>query len=183
MRNFIVGIALVAGAAGFGYFAPPLGTPLGNDRPIAIPEAAPGKSESAPRPIKENVIAYHTGDASINDARKTGRSTLPRFHELIAAGTPGTYTVKFPLTQNGATEHIWMQLMDYQDGTFIGLLANEPVNGNQYKMGDEMKVAEADVEDWMITTGSEMYGGYTVRAILADMPEEEAAKYKAMFRD
>jgi uncharacterized protein YegJ (DUF2314 family) len=179
MRNFIVGIVLVAGAAGFGFF----GAPSGSDKPMAIPPAAPGKSETAPRPVKENVVAYQVGDRSINGAREMARSTLPRFRELIAADTPGTYTVKFPLTQNGATEHIWMQLTDYRDGTFVGLLANDPVNGNKYKMGDRMEVAEADIEDWMINTGGEMYGGYTVRVILADMPEEEAAKYKAMFRD
>jgi uncharacterized protein YegJ (DUF2314 family) len=179
MRNFILGIALVAGAAGVGFF----GAPTGSDKPMAIPLAAPGKAETDPRPVKENVVAYHVGDKSITGARDMARSTLPRFRELIAAETPGTYTVKFPLTQNGATEHIWMQLTDYRDGMLVGLLANDPVNGNKYRMGDPMEVAEADVEDWMVNTGTEMYGGYTVRAILADMPEEEAAKYKAMFRD
>ena len=99
------------------------------------------------------------------------------------AGTAGTATVKFPLTQNGETEHIWMQLTGYSDGIFTGLLANDPVNGAKYKMGDAMKVAKADVEDWMINTGELMYGGYTVRAMLKDMPKDQADKYRAMFRD
>ena len=46
-----------------------------------------------------------------------------------------------------------------------------------------MGVAEADVEDWMINTGELMYGGYTVRTMLKDMPKEEADKYRPMFRD
>jgi len=178
MREVIVGVGLIAGAALFGYF----GTG-GPDRPMPIPPAAPGQSEAAPRPMKENVVAYRTDDQNINAAKKTGQSTLPRFHELMAANAPGTYTVKFPLTQNGATEHIWMQLTDYKDGTFYGLLANDPVNGNKYKMGDAVQVAEADVEDWMINNGTEIYGGYTARAILNDMPKEKADKYKLMFRD
>jgi len=153
------------------------------DRPIEIPPAAPGKSELDARPVKENVIAYHTSDSSMNAAKKKARQTLPRFLELVEAGTPGTYTLKFPLTQNGETEHIWMELRDHRDGTFIGLLANDPVNGTKYKMGDRMEVAKADVEDWMINTGELMYGGYTVRAMLKDMPKEEADKYRPMFRD
>jgi uncharacterized protein YegJ (DUF2314 family) len=153
------------------------------DRPIQIPPAAAGKSELDARPVTENVIAYHTSDISMNAAKKKARETLPRFLELIDAGTAGTYTLKFPLTQNGETEHIWMQLSDYRDGVFIGLLANDPVNGAKYKMGDRMEVAKADVEDWMINTGELMYGGYTVRAMLKDMPKEEADKYRPMFRD
>ncbi len=82
------------------------------------------------------MIAYHTGDSSMNAAKKKANQTLPRFLELMDAGTSGTATVKFPLTQNGETEHIWMQLTGYRDGTFTGLLANDPVNGAKYKMGD-----------------------------------------------
>lgn len=153
------------------------------DRPIEIPPAAPGKSQTAPRPVKDNVIAYHTGDLSMTSAKAKARETLPRFLELVNAGTAGTYTLKFPLTQNGETEHIWMQLVDYRGGTFVGLLANDPINGTKYRMGDRMEVAGADVEDWMINTGELMYGGYTVRAMLKDMPKEEADKYRPMFRD
>ncbi|RUT97949.1 DUF2314 domain-containing protein [Mesorhizobium sp. USDA-HM6] len=47
---------------------------------------------------------------------------------------------------------------------------NCSVNGNQYKMGDCMTVAEADIEDWMIRNGADVYGGYTVRQAFADMP-------------
>lgn len=179
MRNLVIGAAFLCAAAYFGVF----GRTGTNDGPIAIPEAAPGKSSLDPRPVKENVVAYYVGDSSMQAARQTARDRLPRFLELIDAGTPGTYTVKFPLTQNGATEHIWMQLTDYQHGTFTGLLANDPVNGSKYKMGDTMKVAKADVDDWMISTGNELYGGYSVRIMLKDMPKDQADRLKTMFRD
>lgn len=180
MRSLITGAAMIAVAAAMGFFFNPAQV---TSKPAPIPEAAPGKSELAPRPVKENVIAYHTGDADMNGAKKKAYATLPRFHELIKAGTRGTYTVKFPLTQNGETEHIWMQLIDFRDGAYVGLLANDPVNGSDYRMGDEMTVAAADVEDWMVNTGTEMYGGYTVRVMLGEMPKEEADKLRPMFRD
>ncbi|UVK37188.1 DUF2314 domain-containing protein [Mesorhizobium sp. AR10] len=180
MRNPVLAFALVA-AVGYGFFNT-LGH-MPSDKPVAIPEAAPGASQTAPRPIKENVVAYHTGDEAMQAAKQRGRATLPRFRELIAGGAPGTYTVKFPLTQNGATEHIWLQLTGIGDGTFIGLLADVPVNGNKYKLGDRMTVAEADVEDWMIRNGGEIYGGYTTRQAFADMPKEQADKYGLTFKD
>lgn len=153
------------------------------DRPAAIPPAAAGKPQSAPRPIKTNVVAYSTGDAAMNAAKLKARSTLPRFRELVARRTPGTYTVKFPLTQNGATEHIWLQLTADRGDEFVGLLANDPVNGARYRKGQRMTVPAAQVEDWMINGGSEIYGGYTARVALGEMPKDQQAKYRAMFRD
>src|SRR5262245_39042071 len=173
LRNLVIGLVMIAAGTIFSQFG--RGT---QDKPATIPPAAPGKSETAPRQLGENVVAYNVGDAAMNAAKRKARSTLPRFHELIAAGMSGTYVVKFPLTQNGATEHIWLQLTGYRDGVFTGLLADRPVNGNQYRMGDPMEVAEADVEDWMINDGQTIYGGYTARVALQDMPKEEAERYK-----
>jgi uncharacterized protein YegJ (DUF2314 family) len=178
LRNLVVGIAMIVAALTFGHFG--RGT---QDKPAEIPAAAPGQSETAPRQMGENIVAYNTGDAAMNAARTKARATLPRFHELMAAGTSGTYVVKFPLTQNGATEHIWLQLTAYSDGTYQGLLADRPVNGNQYRMGDRMEVPEADVEDWMISDGKKIYGGYTARVALKDMPKEQAERYQFMFQD
>jgi len=167
MRNPVVAIAVVAGV-GYGFF----------NSLAHMPGADTSLAES-----KQNVVSYSTEDEAMQAAKNSGRSTLKRFHELIDAGTPGTYTVKFPLTQNGATEHIWLQLVGIGDDSFTGLLADVPVNGNKYKLGDRMTVAEADVEDWMIKDGGEIYGGYTVRQAFADMPKEKAAAYGITFKD
>ncbi|WP_155905189.1 DUF2314 domain-containing protein [Methylopila sp. M107] len=153
------------------------------DKPAAIPPAAAGKPQSAPRPIKQNVVAYQTGDAAMNAAKQKAKSTLPRFRELVARRTPGTYTVKFPLTQNGATEHIWLQLTGDRGVEFVGLIANDPVNGAKYRKGQPMTVPASVVEDWMVKNGSEIYGGYTARVAIADMPKDQQTKYRAMFRD
>lgn len=178
MRVLLVGAAMVA-AAGFGLSGKG-GSP---DVPMAIPAAAPGASAKAARPMKENVVAVHTSDSAMAAARRKARATLPRFVKLMEAGTPGTYTVKFPLTQNGATEHLWMQLTGHDEAGFTGRLANDPVNGRKYRMGDRLTVAKADVEDWMINGGDAMYGGYTARVMLDTLPAEKAAKLRPLFRD
>ncbi len=97
--------------------------------------------------------------------------------------TKGTFTVKFPLTQNGKTEHIWLQVDDMQGGGFIGRLANTPVNGTKYQIGQVMTVATADVEDWMVRTSDVIYGGYTARYQIKDLPKPQAEKLAGMFRD
>jgi uncharacterized protein YegJ (DUF2314 family) len=97
---------------------------------------------------------------------------------------PGTYTVKFPLRQNGHTEHIWLQVADMKgDSAFIGRLANTPVNGSKYQIGAVMTVPIADVEDWMVRTSDQIYGGYTARYAIKDMPKAQQEKLAGMFRD
>ncbi|WP_309394384.1 DUF2314 domain-containing protein [Chelatococcus sambhunathii] len=153
------------------------------DKPVKIPPAAAGQAPGAPRPIKENVVAFATSDAAMSAAKQKARSTLPRFRELAAKRTPGTYTVKFPLTQNGATEHIWLQVGDDRGSEFAGRLANDPVNGAKYRKGQAMTVPATEIEDWMISDGAKIYGGYTARVALAQMPKDQQAKYRAMFQD
>lgn len=176
MRMYFVVVAVAAGFLAFKPFQSSKG-------PLAIPEAAAGKSEAAPRPVNANIVAYHTRDARMNAAKDRARDTLPRFLALLNGNAPGTYAVKFPLTQNGATEHIWLQVEGHRDGAFRGRLANAPVNGSGYKVGDRLTIPAAQVEDWSVTDRDVIYGGYTARVALADMPEERARAFAKRFQD
>jgi uncharacterized protein YegJ (DUF2314 family) len=149
----------------------------------AIPDAAPGADPLAPRKVRNNVVAYHTADQAMNAAKSKARQTWPRFAKMWEDGVSGTYTVKFPLTQNGETEHIWLQVDGVDGDRITGRLANEPVNGARYKMGQRMQIGRSDVEDWMVNQGDAIYGGYSARVAMAQMPEGERAKYEKMFRD
>jgi uncharacterized protein YegJ (DUF2314 family) len=140
-------------------------------------------SGGAQTDIKDTVIAYSTRDEAMNAAKAMGRKSMPRFEKMWADHTPGTYSVKIPLTQNGRTEHIWMQIDGFWDNMVIGRLANKPVNGTQYKMGQNMTVPKSDVEDWMVRDGDAIWGAYTARVMLASMPKDEAKALQAMLRD
>ena len=62
MRNPAMAIVFAA-ALGYGFLNTLWHVP--SNKPVAIPEAAPGASPTAPRPIRENVVAYSTA-ASAN---------------------------------------------------------------------------------------------------------------------
>ncbi len=141
------------------------------------------KSADDRRIVNDNVVAYSTANEALAEARKKARDTLPRFESLLKSGMKATFTVKFPLTQNGQTEHIWLQVAHVQDKLFIGRLANKPENGNNYRIGQVMSVARSDVEDWMVRTSDAIYGGYTTRYALKDIPKPQAEKLASMFRD
>jgi uncharacterized protein YegJ (DUF2314 family) len=144
----------------------------------AVPQSADDR-----RIVSDNVVAYATKNAELLEARQKARETLPRFVDLLNSGMKATFSVKFPLTQNGKTEHIWLQVAGIKDDAFIGMLANTPVNGTNYKLGQVMTVASKDVEDWMVRTQDQIYGGYTARYQIKDLPKAQQEKLAGMFRD
>jgi uncharacterized protein YegJ (DUF2314 family) len=135
------------------------------------------------RVINDNIVAYATANEALKAARQKARDTLPRFESLMKSGMKATFTVKFPLKQNGNIEHIWLQVAEVTNDAFIGRLANKPVNGTRYDIGHPMTVAKGDVEDWMVRTKNEIFGGYAARYQLKDLPKQQAAQLAAMFRD
>ena len=177
LNRLLFGLALMAvGTAGKYVIG-------GNQTALENASVIERKTADAPYNVKKNVVAYKVGDLSMADARKKAKATFPKFMEYRQAGKPGTYSVKFPLTQNGETEHIWLQVEKIGKSEITGRLANKPVNGDKYKMGQRLSVKVAQVEDWMVRASDGIYGGYTVRAMLKDMPADQAKAIAAMLRD
>lgn len=131
----------------------------------------------------DNVVAVLTGDEKIEKAVAKARETLPRFFELMEARTPGNYLIKYKMEEDGQIEHIWVQLTGSDGDAFVGLLSNEPVLIKSRKMGEEVTVPQDRISDWMVKTDREIYGGYTMRALLDELPEDQAAALQAMLRD
>lgn len=182
MRSFVIGGAVLAVICVAAAQIANTRSEQTRIRAAEVYKEAP-KSADDRRIVGDNVVAYTTVNEAIAAARSKARDTLPRFASLMKSGMKATFTVKFPLTQNGHTEHIWLQVADMKNGAFVGFLANTPVNGTEYKIGQPMTVASADVEDWMVRTSDAIYGGYTARYQLKDLPKQQAEKLALMFRD
>jgi len=133
-------------------------------------------------PSGDNLMDYPAGEAKLAEATRRARETLPRFFQLAKSGLQGSYLLKMSLSGGGEVEHIWMEVTATRNGIFQGRLANDPITPG-YKAGDPVELALDDIEDWMINTGETRYGGYTIRAMLDDMPEAQAEELKRQFRD
>ena len=48
------------------------------------------------------------------------------------------------------------------------------------KFGQTITVTKGEISDWLYMREGKMYGNYTLRPLLATMPPEEAARFKAM---
>ncbi len=127
----------------------------------------------------EGVINYDKQDQLLNEAQDEARAHLDGFltHVLDAngVGKQGSgVKVAFPIGDD-SVEVIWVSPFGVRDGQFIGLLANEPQNIEGYNAGDTVEFYQDQVRDWFFYgEDGKMYGSYTTRAMLPDMPEETA---------
>ena len=91
--------------------------------------------------------------------------------ELEAGGH--FYGVKFPLSERGDTEHVWINYPVFRDGRFTGLLASSPVYLKRWSLGDEISVAPDQISDWFAITDDTLYGGFTLFVLNRRMPPED----------
>lgn len=86
-----------------------------------------------------------------------------------------------PVTQlDVEVEVIWVEALSLtEDGRFTGQLANDPSFMPGFSLGDTVTFARDQVADWsVLSTDGRMYGHYTTRVLLDDLPAAEAAQIR-----
>lgn len=109
-------------------------------------------------------------DAAIARARReTGD-----FLKVLAAKDADSFSVKAPITDANGTEHFWITDVRYENGVFIGLIGNDPGVVRNVKLGQEWKIKQEDISDWMFVRGDKIHGGYTIDPLLAGWDKARA---------
>ena len=71
--------------------------------------------------------------------------------------------------------------VSFANNKFTGTINNEPGMVSNVKMGQQYTLGKTEISDWMFMRDGKMYGNYTLRPLLATMPEAEADKFRAIF--
>jgi len=120
-----------------------------------------------PESEKGNFAALKADDPEVAAAKKKAQESLDSF--ISKYNSKDLYKakmVKFPMPVKGQTEHIWMDVSEIKDGTFIGTLANDSFYDPQLKVGAPVSVHRNDVEDWMLMDRKDnMEGGFSIEAV------------------
>jgi uncharacterized protein YegJ (DUF2314 family) len=123
---------------------------------------------------EDATINYADNDATMEAAIADARATLPIFlrNALDAKGVSlddALVKVALPTEPGSPTsdEHIWVApFARLQDGSFSGLLANEPVNLGPLRAGDRIDFTEDMISDWHFNAPTGRYwGSYTSRVM------------------
>jgi len=112
---------------------------------------------------KEKIVNLKKDDEMIQKFKDTAQQELPYLIEFMSKHNPKDtlyeYLVKTPFAEKGESEHMWVQVTSFKNGYFSGQLSNEPAFVTNVKLGDKVKVAKEDVEDWILRdyeTGTEV---------------------------
>ena len=130
--------------------------------------------------VEDTVVGYHETDARMNAAIDQARALLPLFlQEFRNSGAPGAFTVKAGLrTSDGGREHIWIGDLHYEGEQLVGNLINEPYDLPGMRLGSRVEIAQDEISDWSIATPDGVYGGFTTRVMIEDMPPAQAQQYR-----
>ncbi len=93
---------------------------------------------------------------------------------------PGkTYAVKKPFEHANGVEHMWLVDVKVVDTGFEGLLDNDPRDAKDAVSGQRYTVARDELTDWnIIDEQGRIWGGYTIRAVLGQLPADQRAAMK-----
>ena len=125
------------------------------------------------------VVTFGNDDVEMNTAIQNARATLDDFLDLLQTGgfdgQDPALKVAIPYGEDNF-EHIWVgnfQMM--VGGKFQGQIGNDPVYVTNVKLGDQYVFGRDQVSDWMYFSQEKIHGAYTLRVILPQLPEDQAA--------
>ena len=121
-------------------------------------------------------------DAAMNAAIEKAKATVDDFVRAFHTQKPGAkdYFVKKPYrTPAGEMEHMWIEVLDEEQGVLKGRIANEAEETREVKMGQLVSLKISEISDWKYQDGNKLVGGYTIRYFVEKMsPKEREAFLK-----
>lgn len=133
---------------------------------------------SEPRSKPETLVEQYD-ESVMNRAIAEAKSRVDEFIAVLTRGDADTFSVKVPITDTNGTEHFWLTDVTFADGSFTGLIGNDPGIVENVAFGQSRTVAKDGISDWMFTRGDKIHGGFTIDPLLPSYPKEEAEKLRS----
>ncbi|HYE41930.1 MAG TPA: DUF2314 domain-containing protein [Caulobacteraceae bacterium] len=129
---------------------------------------------------EDGAVWYAAGDKAMNAAIEAARDSLPAFWRSFEEGRGDLHMLKVGLpTPQGGEEHVWVSNVTRVEDRFMGRLDNQPEAAEGYTLGQDVTFTEAQISDWGYERDGRLWGGYTLRVMLNDVPAKEAAEMRA----
>jgi uncharacterized protein YegJ (DUF2314 family) len=117
------------------------------------------------------VINIPDSDPRMVAAVAEARRRWPEFVAAFETRAGKNFSAKIPITRQGNTEFIWLEVTAMEHDIVYGTLGNEPMNLPGLKLGSRVKAKLEKLNDWCyVGPAGELVGGFTVKVL------EEVAK-------
>ena len=137
-----------------------------------------------PALAKDSGVAIAVDDPEMAAAIEAARETLDNVLERKATGGIPAEALSLKVAipkEGGGVERIYLNgIVQIDETTFEGLLANDPSALPDLKMGDRYRFTHEQIVDWLFVANGQMHGSYTLRVMLPKLPKAQADQFRAM---
>jgi uncharacterized protein YegJ (DUF2314 family) len=131
----------------------------------------------------ETLVRGGYDEQEMEAAIARARAEIEDFVIALEQNAGSDFAVKAPIKDRGQSEHFWLTDVSYRDGSFTGLIGNEPGLVSNVKLGQKWTLKKAEISDWMFIRDEKMHGNYTIRPLLKTMNAADAQQWRAMFAE
>lgn len=112
------------------------------------------------------VVQVSSDDPLMVSAIAEARERWPEFTRVFATRHPEQhFSVKAPITRDGQTEHIWVDVTSITSEYVRGKLGNAPIDLQGLELGDPVSIPISSIEDWIYVLTDQPVGGFTIPAV------------------
>ena len=131
---------------------------------------------------QDHVLGVPASDTQMNAAIAQAKRELPVFFGHVGAPSPGEdhFLVKFDVIPEEGVEFVWGEVISHANAQSVVKLYNGSKDG-RFKLGQQVRVNDADVIDWGYRKNRVMQGNYTTRVLIGRIPEAEAASIRRLY--
>ena len=118
------------------------------------------------RPKNDPALAKSTDEA---------RKSFKVFKAAVKARkviTPGTFLIKFPVSENGVTEFFWLRVTGIDGDKISGTFDSDGIDFRKIKEGQTTTAMAEQINDWQIDDGSTAKGGFSIMVVTKDTIEQ-----------
>lgn len=104
-------------------------------------------------------------DGILDEGIKAANGSFPLFQKVLREGVGiknASLKMAFPHDEPGEVEHIWIEKLQFIGDELHGQIANDPINVQYLKYGDEVTVVPERVSDWRYSKDGLIYGGWSI---------------------
>ncbi len=131
----------------------------------------------------ETLVEGGYDEQEMEAATERARQEVDSFIEQMKQRNGEDFAVKAPIEDKGRVEHFWLTDVNYSDGTFEGLIGNDPGIVENVKFGQKWTPKKEEIRDWMFMRDGKMYGNYTMRPLLKTLPADQAEEMRSMLAE
>lgn len=128
---------------------------------------------------KPETLVEQYDEAEMGRAIATARSKVGEFLAALEKGDADSFSVKAPITDPNGTEHFWITDVTFKDGSFTGLIGNDPGVVRNVRYGQSWTIKQDEISDWMFLRGEKIHGGFTIDPLLPTFPKDKADALRA----